>query len=245
MNKLLICAAALGLLISVPASAQKDDHNGDKKNASAPHADRGSAPAGNNQRGQGHSAMGNAHAKLGDVNQNANKGVAVERTNTRSVVTHQNTPAAANSSTRYLPASGDAHRNVTARGNADRGLNNSGMAGNTTNQRPTGNSRQANTFGNTAGHQADISSMRRNMQAPKHFRNGNYNAPQGYQYRHWSYGERLPRSYYVSNYWIGDFMMFGLFAPPSDLVWVRVGDDALLIDRDTGEIVQVRYGVFY
>jgi Ni/Co efflux regulator RcnB len=87
--------------------------------------------------------------------------------------------------------------------------------------------------------------MRRNMQAPKHFHSGNYNAPQGYQYRHWSYGERLPRGYFARDYWISDFSMFGLFAPPSYLVWVRVGDDALLIDRDSGEIVQVRYGVFY
>ena len=33
--------------------------------------------------------------------------------------------------------------------------------------------------------------------------------------------------------------------PPPDAVWVRYGDDALLIDRYTGEVIQVEYGVFY
>ena len=83
------------------------------------------------------------------------------------------------------------------------------------------------------------------MRATKQFHGGSYSAPQGYQYRHWSYGERLPHDYFARNYWIANFMIYGLFAPPSDLIWVRVGDDALLIDQESGDIVQVRYGVFY
>ena len=33
--------------------------------------------------------------------------------------------------------------------------------------------------------------------------------------------------------------------PPYGYVWVRYGDDALLVDVDTGEILRVVYGVFY
>jgi Ni/Co efflux regulator RcnB len=255
MNKLLVCAAALGLLVSVPASAQKDDHNGDKNGTAASHANHGSAPSGDNQNGkgsattrqQGHAGIGNAPTTPVGVNQNVNKGTAAGPARTRSITTHQNMPAANNSAARYLPTSSDAHPSPQGRSTAVKGQNNTGGAGNTANHQPAANSRQGFTgsSGNAAGRQTDISAMRRNLQAPKHFHGGNYNAPQGYQYRHWSYGERLPRGYFVRDYWIGDFLMFGLFAPPSYLVWVRVGDDALLIDRDSGEIVQVRYGVFY
>ena len=91
----------------------------------------------------------------------------------------------------------------------------------------------------------DIQALHRNEQSQKRFRSGNYRAPQGYRTRHWTYGERLPSTYFLRNYWITNFLTYGLFAPPSDLIWVRVGNDALLIDRDSGDIVQVRYGVFY
>lgn len=55
----------------------------------------------------------------------------------------------------------------------------------------------------------------------------------------------MPRIYYASKYWIGNYILYVLFAPPSGLVRVRVGLDALLIDRYDGEIIQVRYNVFY
>jgi Ni/Co efflux regulator RcnB len=32
--------------------------------------------------------------------------------------------------------------------------------------------------------------------------------------------------------------------PPAGYEWVRVGDDALLIDVNTGEVLQAEYGVF-
>ena len=47
------------------------------------------------------------------------------------------------------------------------------------------------------------------------------------------------------DYFLLDYIAFGLFAPPPGYVWVRYGDDALLIDTYTGEIVQVRYNMFY
>jgi hypothetical protein len=93
---------------------------------------------------------------------------------------------------------------------------------------------------------SDWSRFRRNLQSPHRFRFGIYQAPRGYYYRRWHFGERLPPAYFVRDYWLTNYFVFGLFAPPSpDLVWVRYGPDALLIDRYTGEIVQVRYNVFY
>ena len=91
----------------------------------------------------------------------------------------------------------------------------------------------------------DFGAFRQNLTASRHFHAGGYNPPHGYSAHRWTYGERLPRDYFAQNYWLLNFGLFGLFAPPDGLVWVRVGDDALLIDEYTGEIIQVDYGVFY
>ncbi len=91
----------------------------------------------------------------------------------------------------------------------------------------------------------NINIYRRNVTSPRRYRHGRYQAPRGFHYRRWHYGERLPIAYYGRDYWLLDFIAFGLFAPPPGYVWVRYGDDALLIDTYTGEIVQVRYDVFY
>ena len=72
-----------------------------------------------------------------------------------------------------------------------------------------------------------------------------YHRPHGWYYRHWSYGQFLPRGWWTRNYWITDWGTFGLLAPPTGYVWVRVGPDAMLIDIYTGEIVRAVYGLFY
>jgi Ni/Co efflux regulator RcnB len=91
----------------------------------------------------------------------------------------------------------------------------------------------------------NINQYRRNFKSPRRYRIGIYHAPRGYYYRRWHYGERLPISFFARDYWLMDYIAFGLFAPPPGYVWVRYGPDALLIDTETGEIVQVRYDVFY
>jgi Ni/Co efflux regulator RcnB len=83
-----------------------------------------------------------------------------------------------------------------------------------------------------------------NTRTPRQNHEDGYRPPEGYEHRHWGHGDRLPPSYYARNYWISNFLAFGLFAPPPNLVWVRVGDDALLIDQYSGEVVQVDYDVF-
>jgi len=80
--------------------------------------------------------------------------------------------------------------------------------------------------------------------ASHHYHDGDYHAPAGYQPREWHDHDRLPPGYFAREYWIGDFIAYGLFAPPPECTWVRVGDDALLVDQDTGEVVQVEYDVF-
>jgi Ni/Co efflux regulator RcnB len=49
----------------------------------------------------------------------------------------------------------------------------------------------------------------------------------------------------MQDYWLTDFYDFGLTPPPPGTVWVRYGDDALLIDEYNGEVIQVAYNVFY
>ena len=84
-----------------------------------------------------------------------------------------------------------------------------------------------------------------NRQASQRFSAGAYRPPMGYVSRRWDYGQRLPAAYYARGYWINDYLLYALYGPPSGFVWVRVGDDALLINRYTGEIVAVETGVFY
>jgi Ni/Co efflux regulator RcnB len=91
----------------------------------------------------------------------------------------------------------------------------------------------------------DIHAYQRNVSSAQRFQAGSYRAPQGYSYRRWSWGQRLPAIYFGRDYWLNNYASYGLFAPPDGLVWVRFGPDALLIDGYSGEIVQVDYGVFY
>jgi Ni/Co efflux regulator RcnB len=106
--------------------------------------------------------------------------------------------------------------------------------------------------GNTSGmngHHAhatiDVSVWHKNFQADHHYHWGDYNGPPGYAYQRWGFGQNLPREYWAQNYWITNYLNFGLVAPPDGYVWVRYGPDAILIDEDTGDIIQVEYGVFY
>jgi Ni/Co efflux regulator RcnB len=91
----------------------------------------------------------------------------------------------------------------------------------------------------------DLARWHRNFDAPRRYRVEPYHAPRGYYYRRWGYGQRLPAAYYVRSFWLMDFLTYGLLSPPEGYVWVRFGPDALLIDEETGEIVQVQYNVFY
>ena len=238
MRRFFVCAAALGLLAAAPAlSAQDDSHHNGKQGGTAQGATHAAPAAGAHQNGQGHPMAAQPHTKTVGTFQNT---PAADAPHTRSTGTHQNAHSVATDTQRYLPASGDTSGSRTGRSSA--GASQMQTGGMNRNGASQGNSGMA---ANTAGHHPSINSMRLNVQATHHFHNGNYNAPQGYQARRWSYGDRLPRGYYNRNYWLTDYLTFGLFAPPNGLVWVRVGDDALLVDEISGDVVQVDYGVFY
>ncbi len=72
-----------------------------------------------------------------------------------------------------------------------------------------------------------------------------YVEPQGWYAQRWMYGQILPALFWGRNYWLTDYSGFGLIDPPYGYVWVRNGNDALLIDVETGQILSVEYGVFY
>ena len=95
------------------------------------------------------------------------------------------------------------------------------------------------------GDRRDLRQYERNSNAQHRFRFGGYERPRGWYPRRWTFGEFLPQLFWSQNYWLNDFSDFGLPYPPPGCVWVRDGDDALLIDRYSGEIVQVVYGLFY
>jgi Ni/Co efflux regulator RcnB len=91
----------------------------------------------------------------------------------------------------------------------------------------------------------DWSRYRRIGHASHRYHAGHFRWPHDHHYRHWRYGEFLPSIFFGSNYWLRNWSAYGLYAPPSGLVWVRYGPDAMLVDRYTGEVVRVQYGVFY
>jgi Ni/Co efflux regulator RcnB len=71
-----------------------------------------------------------------------------------------------------------------------------------------------------------------------------YRWPHGYGYRRYAVGGYLPRAFWSPDYYVTDYVSFGVEAPPPDFQWVRYGPDLLLIDEDTGEVSQTVYGVF-
>ncbi len=91
----------------------------------------------------------------------------------------------------------------------------------------------------------DWRSYQRNTFAQRRYRLPEYRWPRGFDYRRYTYGQYLPEVFFGQDYWIYDYADYSLPYPPPGTVWVRYGPDALLIDRDSGEIVQVIYGVFY
>ena len=90
----------------------------------------------------------------------------------------------------------------------------------------------------------DRHAYQRNFNAPRHYHVGVYARPHGWYYHRWVYGEILPAFFWSQNYWISDYFDYGLADPPPGFIWVRYGDDALLIDQNSGEVLQVEYGVF-
>ena len=72
-----------------------------------------------------------------------------------------------------------------------------------------------------------------------------YVQPRGWYYQRWVYGQTLPPAFWGREYWLDGYAQFGLINPPYGYVWVRYGDDAMLLAVATGLILSVQYNVFY
>ena len=94
-------------------------------------------------------------------------------------------------------------------------------------------------------HNSAFDSYRHASRARHHYHAGSYHRPHGWYYRSWNYGDFLPALFFGQDYWIDDYEDYDLTDPPDGAVWVRYGSDALLVDDETGEIIQVVYGIFY
>ena len=68
--------------------------------------------------------------------------------------------------------------------------------------------------------------------------------PYGWYARSWVYGDFLPAGWFGQAYYL-DWNGFGLPAPPIGCEWVREGNDALLVDAWSGQVLSVDYGVFW
>ncbi|HEY8617014.1 RcnB family protein [Phenylobacterium sp.] len=69
--------------------------------------------------------------------------------------------------------------------------------------------------------------------------------PSGFYVHAWSLGEVLPRGWYDEPYRLMDWWNYALPMPPPGYDWVRVGYDAVLVDRWSGRVLQVVRLVFW
>jgi len=91
----------------------------------------------------------------------------------------------------------------------------------------------------------DHDGYRHNYRSDRRYHHGRYNRPYGWYMRNWVFGDILPSLFWNRNYWILDYWNYGLPVPPPGYVWVRYGEDALLIDRRSGQVLEVVYDIFW
>jgi Ni/Co efflux regulator RcnB len=96
-------------------------------------------------------------------------------------------------------------------------------------------------------HNADFNarSYQWNRTSNQRYHYQNYERPQGWYAQRWVYGQILPTLFWSQAYWLTSYYNFGLIDPPYGFVWVQNGNDALLVNVQTGQILSVEYNVFY
>lgn len=85
-------------------------------------------------------------------------------------------------------------------------------------------------------------SYRKTVTSKKHYDAAAFVAPSGYTYSRFSVGQRVPHE--LIGVQLNDYSNYALVTPPSGLEWIRNGRDALLIDANTGEVIQADNDVF-
>ena len=73
---------------------------------------------------------------------------------------------------------------------------------------------------------------------------GYYAWPRGYGYVRRSVGWVMPRPFLAASYYYAGWATLGLMAPSAGYQWIRYGPDLFLVDVATGDVIDVRYGVF-
>lgn len=237
------------------------DNNGRFGRGGNPGQTAQNAPGQDRERGRGSQNMPAQAAPVPPPQQQAAQAEQRNREDRRPSAGTQNAPAA-------QPATADAMRaqgpNTDTRGpSTDRRAYDNNRAGNNYRGNDRGGYRgqdnnvrrgpdtamrapdNAMRGGSMRGPDRNFRAFQRNFTAPHRFHAAGYRRPRGWYPHHWVFGEILPRLFWSEDYWLGDYMDFGLEPPPPGTVWVRDGYDALLIDRFTGEIIQVDYNVFY
>lgn len=81
--------------------------------------------------------------------------------------------------------------------------------------------------------------------SPRRYRISPYRPPVGFYVRSWAFGDILPRGWWGPTYRLSDWWAYGLPIPPLGFDWIRVGDDALLVDAYSGRVVQVAPHLFW
>ena len=113
------------------------------------------------------------------------------------------------------------------------------------------NDNRGHGLGNRSGFNGERHDFRgfrdyhRTFRAPQRYRAPSYRRPSGWYPHRWTFGEMLPSLFWGRDYWLYEYEDYGLPTPPYGAVWVRVGNDALMIDQDSGEVITVAYDVFY
>jgi Ni/Co efflux regulator RcnB len=264
MRKLLLSAAALAFL-TIPALAQPDENNPHRigKAALGPQVQDQAQrqlgvqpPPGQPQRGGngGPTSFTNQTPQGAPPGQNADRGNrgGGDRGNRGAAPAQPQVAAPQQQQDRRGFNGGDQNRGDYNRG----GNNNRDYRGydNRDNRDYRGNGqtyRGDNRYGNRGGYggqRHDFSSFRdyhRDFRASRRFRGPDYRRPAGWYDHRWTFGEFLPSAFWARDYWLSDYGAYDLPPPPYGAIWVRVGNDALLVDRDSGEVITVEYNVFY
>jgi Ni/Co efflux regulator RcnB len=82
------------------------------------------------------------------------------------------------------------------------------------------------------------------QRADRRYNAGRYQAPRGYAYQQWSYGQRMPTAYRGNQYVVNDYNRYGLRTPPRGYQYVRSGNDVVLAAVAGGLITAVIAGLF-
>lgn len=233
MQKLML-SAAIAALLAAPALAQPDHHGGPDGRPGGQQP----TPQGSNY-GAGKAGFGRASAAMHGQPQPAPSG----------------TPIGAPPAQGGRPQGGNGGNWHGDRGDHNRPGFNPGDHtrpspgfDNRPGFRPGDHTRPTPGFNNRPGGRPNYSNFSHYHQAyraDRRFRGPAYRRPPGWYYQRWSFGQILPALFWAQQYWLNDYMAYDLPPPPPGAVWVRYGNDALLIDRYSGEIITIQYDVFY